>query len=146
MVDPKDFAQYLVSNEDVLYAAGPITVNGDSGYEGAVTNKRIIFLKGRKLHEFLGSSISLMNWESSRRIGMIIAGILLFIVGLLVLRSPPVALGGGIMILGLTLFLVGVLFKKENFRISGAGRDMKLTGSKNYLESIMITARNELLK
>jgi len=67
MVEFHEFEKYLVKNEEVLYGAKPFIVNGEGDYTGAVTNKRVIFLRGKKLHEIMGSSIASMTWESTRK-------------------------------------------------------------------------------
>jgi len=83
-----EFASYMVEDEEVIYAAETFSVNRESGYIGAITTKRILFLKGEKLHEVIGSAISTMSWETSRKNILLIPSVLLILIGLGAVTSP----------------------------------------------------------
>ncbi len=88
MVSFGDFAQYLGKDEEVIYAAESFTVNQESGYIGGITTKRILFLKEERVHEVLGSAVSTMSWETSRKNILLLPSVLLMLIGLGAINSP----------------------------------------------------------
>jgi hypothetical protein len=56
--------KFLVSDERVACSFQNLTIDGDSGYTGYVTNRRLLFLRESKSHDMLGNMITSMSRES----------------------------------------------------------------------------------
>ncbi len=142
MVSFSEFARYMVEDEEVIFAAETFSVNRESGYIGAITTKRILFLKGERIHEVIGTAISTMSWETSRKNILLIASVLLISIGLGAVTSP-----------GFLLFFLGVAaavfwYKRKEVRlvIYTASLKLQVSGKRDHLEKLMKSITTYLVK
>lgn len=142
MVDFREFDQYLIKGEKVVYGAEPFRVNGEHDYTGAVTNKRVLFLRGSEIHEILGSSIASITWESTRNIVYLTAGMILIVLGIIMIYINGLFLTA----LGFGLVFVWYHTKRESMMLFSTGRQLEVRGSKHFLEKMMVEIRRELMK
>ncbi len=61
------FHHWLLDEEKVLHEASKIAVNGEDGFVGGLTNRRLILMKGEKLLEFSLGGIKSAKWENLNR-------------------------------------------------------------------------------
>jgi len=137
-----EFAPHMVEDEEVIYAAETFSVNRESGFKGATTTKRVLFLKGEKLHEVIGSAISTMSWETSRKNILLPPSILLILVGL-----------GSVGSSGFLLFFLGVAplvfwYKRKEVRLVIYTTSVKLqvSGKREHLDKLMKSITTYLVK
>jgi len=133
MVSFGDFAQYLGKDEEVIYAAESFSVNQESGYIGGITTKRILFLKEERVHEVLGSAVSTMSWETSRKNILLLPSVLLMLIGLVAINSP-----------GFLLFFFGLVplvfwYRRKEVKLVVYTKSIKLqvSGKRDQLEKLM---------
>ena len=141
----RKFDRYLEAGEQVSEIVQALSVNGEFGYMSAVTNKRIIFLKGRTMHQILEGEISSTSRESERArgVGVLILGIIIFLAGLVGRGLGTVATLG--LILGLLIILLYAWSKKEFLTLYTGGREFRLEGTKVDLERLMFSVRQQLM-
>ena len=61
------YHSWLLAEEKVLHEAPKIAVNGEDGFLGGLTNRRLILIKGEKLLEFSLGGIRSAKWENLNR-------------------------------------------------------------------------------
>lgn len=61
------YHSWLLAEEKVLHEASKIAVNGEDGFLGGLTNRRLILIKGEKLLEFSLGGIKSAKWENLNR-------------------------------------------------------------------------------
>ena len=61
------YHSWLLAEEEVLHEASKIAVNGEDGFLGGLTNRRLILMKGEKLLEFAVAGIRSAKWENLNR-------------------------------------------------------------------------------
>ncbi|PJA84885.1 MAG: hypothetical protein CO145_00375 [Candidatus Nealsonbacteria bacterium CG_4_9_14_3_um_filter_37_13] len=150
---PENIKEYLTDEEGVLYSGEEVIVDGEKGFSFAVTNKRIIFAKKKKIHEMRHRLISSISWERKRRfpLWLIVIGIVCIIGGIIQLKefietpysyyseeSLKWCLTG--IIIGIPFILLPLLFQQEHLVFYSSGRTMKITGKKEILEKLMKVA------
>ncbi len=133
MVSFGEFAQYPGKDEEVIYAAETFSVNQESGYRGGITTKRILFLKEERIHEVMGSALSTISWETSRKNILLLPSVLLILIGLVAINSP-----------GFLLFFLGFAplvfwYKRKEVKLVIYTTSIKLqvSGKKDQLEKLM---------
>jgi len=133
MVSFGEFAQYLGKDEEVIYAAETFSVNQESGYKGGITTKRILFLKEERIHEVMGSAISTLSWETSRKNILLLPSVLLILIGLVAINSS-----------GFLLFFFGFVplvfwYRRKEVKLVIHTTSMKLrvSGKRDQLEKLM---------
>jgi len=124
----------------VVFQSNGLRVNEEGGYDGYVTNKRVIFVKENKVQEIMNYHISSLSGEKKRWFGK---G---FLVIALLLSIILIWFLGIIAGLGIILILWWFLAKKEYLMIYGTGRQIKVEGNKYALEQLMAEARNQMSK
>ena len=61
------YHSWLLAEEKVIHEASKIAVNGEDGFLGGLTNRRLILIKGEKLLEFSLGGIKSAKWENLNR-------------------------------------------------------------------------------
>ncbi len=61
------YHSWLLAEEKVIHEASEIAVNGEDGFLGGLTNRRLILIKGEKLLEFSLGGIKSAKWENLNR-------------------------------------------------------------------------------
>jgi hypothetical protein len=150
---PENIKEYLTDEESVLYNGKEVIVDGEKGFSFAVTNKRIIFTKKKKIHEIRHQLISSISWERKRRypLWLIVIGVICIAGGIIKLQefmedpssyyvqeNLKWSLIG--IIIGTLFILFPLLFQQEYLVFYSSGRTMKITGKKEILEKLMKVA------
>lgn len=61
------YHSWLLAEEKLIHEASKIAVNGEDGFLGGLTNRRLILIKGEKLLEFSLGGIKSAKWENLNR-------------------------------------------------------------------------------
>lgn len=142
---PENIGKYLIKEENVLCSGSGVIIDGERGFNFAVTNKRIIFAKKRKMHEVRHDHISSISWERRHRWWFILIGLILVIIGgYLFLDNldgyggeTPIAIGGIMVLAGALLILAAFFCAQEYLAIYSSGRKLEVIGKREILEELI---------
>lgn len=157
---PNYIKDHLTKEERVVYSGLRLTIDGEKDFNFAVTNKRIIFAKKRKMHDVRHDHISSISWERRHRWWLILVGVILVAIGgyllfdnlrgyggwmllgyeweMLLGYGGKMLLPGGIIVVGGVFLILSAFFRAREFlSIYSSGRKIKIEGEREVLEKLM---------
>jgi len=115
------------------------------GYQVYATNKRLLRLEGRTVRDFDYNHISSVEYSSKRYWGLIIVGVIIWIIG--------IPLGGWIDnlliwlfgIMGFLVIIIGIFLKSEwvETNVVGVKEPIKYPGQRDELDSLLKIIREK---
>jgi len=141
--------------ESIVLRVSDLRVNEEAGYDGYITNKRIVLMKGDKFMDMPNTIISSISVEEDRKVKhklivlLLVYSGLMFLIQILMIPLPDPF--GWFPLIALIVGYAWIFTKFftaecEYVSISGGGRKIKIKGNKKVLQRFMAEAKQQALR